>query len=160
MEVRYREEVANHSDPESCVTYREVCGEALAGETGRPAIELRNHENGMPTESTISEGHTEHGGNRKSCADPAQSETLSMSGSDLHGSWEISAAPGTGWPGGTEKVISRKAVINAAEKSDTPVVPEKPPNKGKPAEVVEERGVAKGNAKEPPARRTQSRESA
>jgi len=146
--------MANHSDPESCVTNREVWSEALAGETGRPAIELRNHENGMPTESTISEGHTKHGVNRKSCIDPAQSETLCMSGSDLRRSWEISAVPGVVWLGGTEKVIDRKSVIDAAEKSDTPVVPKKPPNKGEPAEVVEERGVAKGNAGEPPAGRT------
>jgi group II intron reverse transcriptase/maturase len=114
----------------------------------------------MPTESTISEGHTVHGDNRKSCIDPAQSETLSMSGSDLRRSWEISAVPGALLPGGTEKVIDRNSVINATEKSDTPVVPKKPPNKGKPAEVVEERGVAKGNAGEPPAGRTQSRETA
>lgn len=160
MEVRYGEEVANHSGPESCVAYREVCGEALAGETGRPAIELRNHENGMPTESTISEGHTGHGAKRKSCPDPAQSENLCMPGSDLHRSWEISVVPGVVQLGGTEKAISRKSVLNAAEKSDTPIVPKKPPNKGKPAEVVEERGVAKGNAKGSPACRTQSRENA
>ena len=149
--------MANHSDLESCVTHREVCGEALTGETGRPAIELRNHENGVPTESTISEGHTVHGDNRKSCNDPAQSETLCMSGSDLRRSWEISVVPGAVSPGGTEKVIDRKSVIDAAEKSDTPVVPKKPPNKGEPAEVVEERGVAKGNVGEAPADRTQSR---
>jgi len=83
-----------------------------------------------------------------------------MSGSDLRRSWEISAVPGVVWLGGTEKVIDRKSVIDAAEKSDTPVVPKKPPNKGEPAEVVEERGVAKGNAGEPPAGRTQSRETA
>ena len=160
MEVRYGEEVANHSGPESCVAYREVCGEALTGETGRPAIELRNHENGMPTESTISEGHTGHGAKRKSCPDPAQSENLRMPGSDLHRSWEISVVPGVVQLGGTEKAISRKSVLNAAEKSDTPIVPKKPPNKGKPAEEVEERGVAKGNAKGSPACRTQSRENA
>jgi len=152
--------MANHSDPESCVTHREVWSEALAGETGRPGIELRNHEIGMPTESTISEGNTGHGINRKSCSDPAQSETLRMSGSDLHRSWEVSAVPGVELPGGTEKVIDHKSVIDVAEKSDTPVVPKKPPNKGKPAEVVEERGVAKGNAGGPPAGRTQSRETA
>lgn len=152
--------MAIHSDPESCVTHREVCGEALTGETSRPAIELRNHEIGMPTESTISEGHTGHGANRQSWTDPAQSETLCMLGSDLHRSWEISAVPSAARLGGTEKVTDRKSVIDAVEKSDTPVVPKKPPNKGKPAEEVEERGVAKGNAEEPPACRTQSRESA
>lgn len=152
--------MAIHSGPESCVTHREVCSEALTGETSRPAIELRNHEIGMPTESTISEGHTGHGVNRKSCTDPAQSETLCMLGSDLHRSWEISAVPSAARLGGTEKVTDRNSVIDAAEKSDTPIVPKRPPNKGKPAEAVEERGVAKGNAEEPPACRTQRRESA
>ena len=41
--------MAKHLDPESCVMHREVYGEALAGETSRPAIEPRNHESGVPT---------------------------------------------------------------------------------------------------------------
>lgn len=152
--------MAIHSDPESCVIHREVDGEALTGETGRPATELRNHEIGMPTESSFTEGHTGHGVNRKSCNDPAQSETLCMSGSDLHRSWEISAVPGVSHSGGVGKVIDCNPTINAVEKSDTPIVPKKPPNKGKPAEAVEGRGVTKGNAGESPAGRTQCRETA
>ena len=152
--------MANHSDPESCVTHREVSGEALAGETGRPAIEPRNQEIGMPTELTITEGHMEYGDNRKSCSDPARSETLRMSGSDLHRSWEVSAVPGAARSGGAGKVNDHNPVIDAAEKSDTSIVPRKPPNKGEPAEVVEGRGVAEGNAGEAPAGRTQSRETA
>ena len=42
MKVRYGEEVANHSGPESCVCVREGAGEALTGETDRPGIEPRN----------------------------------------------------------------------------------------------------------------------
>ena len=150
--------MANHSDPESCVMHREVYREALTGETGRPAIEPRNNESGMPTQSQLTEGNTEHGANRKPCSDPARSETLCMSGSNLHRSWEVSAVP-VKLTGGAGKG-NRNPAINAAEKSDTPIVPEKPPNKGKPAEEVEGRGVAKGNAGEPPACRTQSREQA
>ena len=82
-----------------------------------------------------------------------------MSGSDLHGSWEVSAVPAQ-LGGGTGKVDDRTPVIHVVEKSDTPIVPGKPPNKGEPAEAVEGRGVAKGNAGETPAGRTQSRESA
>lgn len=52
---------------------------------------------------------------------------------------------------------NRNPAINATQKSDTPIVPGKPPNKGKPAEVVEERGVAKGNVEEAPADRGQNR---
>ena len=85
--------MANHSDPESCVAHREVWGEALTGDTGRPAIEPRNQEIGMLTELTITESNTVHGVNRKPCSDPARSETLSMPGSDLHRSWEIWAVP-------------------------------------------------------------------
>ncbi len=158
--------MANHSDPESCVAHREVWGEALTGETDRPAIEPRNESKSeVPTELHFSEGHTGHGDNRKSCSDLARSETLSMSGSDLHGSWEISAVPAK-LAGGTGKVEDRNPVIDVAEKSDTPIRPEKPPNKGKSrsllgrdsAEVVEERGVTEGNAGEEPTCRTQSRE--
>jgi len=79
-----------------------------------------------------------------------------MSGSLLHGTWEISSVPGgdrVGW--GRH---SRNPTIDADEKSDTPIVPGKPPNNGRsPAEVVDGRGVAKGNAGETPTHRTQSR---
>ena len=152
--------MANHSGPESCVTHREVWGEALTGETDRPAIEPRNEtESGMPTELRLPEGNTGQGDNRKPCLDPTRSETLSMSGSDLYGSWEVSAMPAK-LTGGTGKVEDRNPVVHVVEKSDTPIVPGKLPNKGQPAEVVEGRGVAKGNAFDSPAGRTQSRKSA
>ena len=149
--------MANHSGPESCVAHREVWGEALTGDTGRPAIEPRNQEIGMPTELTITEGNMGHDDNRKTCPNPARSETLRMPGSLLHGSWEISAVPDGAKSGGTGKVIDHNPVINAAEKSDTPVVPKKLLNEAGAEEAVEERGVAEGNAGEAPAGRTQSR---
>ena len=51
MKVQYWEDMANHSDPESCVARREAGIEALTGDTGRPAIEPRNHSIGVPTMS-------------------------------------------------------------------------------------------------------------
>lgn len=90
-----------------------------------------------------------------------------MLGSDLHGSWEISSVPGPQGAGGTGKAQSRNPVVHGGEKSQQPklrpVVPKKPPNNGgspsgDPAEVVEERGVAKGNASEFPTPRTPSRD--
>ncbi len=63
-------------------------------------------------------------------------------------------------PDGAGKVINRNPAVYVGEKSDTPVVSKKLPNKGKPAEAVEKRGVAKGNVSQEPARRTQSRVSA
>ncbi|MGF6222562.1 hypothetical protein AB7M26_003556 [Pseudomonas sp. F-14 TE3482] len=104
------------------------------------------------------EGNTEHGVIRQSCSDPARSETLCTSGSPLHRNWEISAVPGAQASGGAGKAKSRNPATYAAEKSDTSVVPEKPSNKGSgPAEIVEERDVAKGNTNKPPAPRTLSR---
>ena len=53
-------------------------------------------------------------------------------------------------------------MMNGRGKSDSPVVPGKPPNKaeGPAAEAVEGRGLAKGNSPERNALRTQSRASA
>lgn len=158
MKVQYGEELANHSDPESCGMHREVPIEALTGETDRPAIEPRNHNSGMPTLLSEAEGNMVHDDNRKSCTDPTRSETLCMSGSLLHGSSEISSVSGAIWPDGAGKVNDRNPAIDAGEKSDTPIVPKKPTNKGmSPAEMVEGRGVAKGNADESSASRTLSR---
>jgi len=152
--------MANQSGPESCVTHREVWGEALTGETGGPAIEPRNQEIGMPMLLSEAEGNMGHDVNRKSCSDPTRSKTLSTPGSFLHRSWEISSAPEPLGTGGTGKAKCRNPVVHAGEKSDTPVVPKKLPNKGgNPAEVVEERGVAKGNVNKNPASRTQGRNS-
>ena len=158
MKVQYWEEMANHSDPESCVAHREVWIEALTGDTGRPAIEPRNHSIGYAHGVAIPEGNTEHDVNRKTCSDPARSETLSMLGSELHGSWEISSVPEAPESGGTGKAQSHNPVAYADEKSDTFVVPKNPSNKGDdPAEMVEGRNVAKGNVNENPAPRTPSR---
>lgn len=114
----------------------------------------------MPTLLSDAEGNTEQGVNRKSCNDPARSETPGISGSFLHRSWEVSSVPVSEGAGGAGKAHRRNPAINAGEKSDTSTVLMKPPNKGvRPAEVVEGRGVAKGNANEIPASRTQSRSS-
>lgn len=64
-------------------------------------------------------------------------------------------------PDGAGKAKSREPAVYANEKSDSPVVPEKLPNNGFcPAEVMEERGLAKGNSEQLSAPRTQSRTSA
>jgi RNA-directed DNA polymerase len=63
--------------------------------------------------------------------------------------------------GGAVKANSHKAAIDAGEESDTSIVPTKSSNKGTPgpAEMMEGRDVAKGNARQAPAPRTQSRTS-
>jgi hypothetical protein len=76
----------------------------------------------------------------------------------LHRSWEISVVPGAEASGNPGKAKCHNPGITAAEKSDTPIVPKKPSNNGNfPAEMVEGRGVAKGNAEQTSAPRTQSR---
>ena len=111
----------------------------------------------MQTELAFTECNMMHGAKREPYTDPARSQTLSMLGSELHASWEISSVPEAQESGGTGKAQSHNPVAHADEKSDTPVVPRKPSNKGKPAEMVEGRGAAKGNANKPPAQRTPRR---
>src|SRR5260370_2477932 len=138
---------------------REVHVEALTGETDRPAIEPRNSSSGMPTLLSEAEGNMAHDDNRKSCADPARSETLSMSGSLSYGSSEISSVSGAIWPDRAGKVNDRNPAIDAGEKSETPILPRKLPNKGdNPAEVMEGRRVTQRNADENPPPRTQRRD--
>jgi len=60
------------------------------------------------------------------------------------------------------KSKDEKPAMNEHEKSDHPIVPAKPPNKGtgeapRPAEAVEGRGWAKGNPSQGDTSRTQSR---
>jgi len=89
--------MANQSDPESCVRYREVSREALTGETSGPAIEPRNQDSGVPMLLSEAEGNTGHGVCRLSWPDPARSETLRTLGSSMHGNWEVSSVPGLTW---------------------------------------------------------------
>jgi len=160
MKVQYGKDVANHSGPESCGDAREGVAEALAGETGGSAIEPRNPKFGTPTPLSDAEGNMNQGDRRESWDSPARSETLHTPGSFLHRSWEISAVPGETTPGGSGKAKCHTPDPPAVEKSDALILPGKPSNKGEqPAEMVEERSVAKGNAEQAPAPRTQSRNS-
>jgi len=126
----------------------------------------------MPMPSVLAEGNIQQGVTRESCCDPARSETLSMSGSHLHRSWEVSSVPDGVVSGGAEKGNRNPAFYAGGESvargADAPIVPEKLPNKGQAsllfeegfAEAMEGRGAAKGNAEESPAGRTPSRETA
>jgi RNA-directed DNA polymerase len=160
MKVQYGKDLASHSGPESCGGAREGAAEALTGETGGSAIEPRNQEIGTPTQLSDAEGNTGQGDQCESWDGPARSKTLHTPGSFLHRSWEISAAPGGTTPGNSGKAKRRKPEPQTVEKSDALIVPGKPSNKGvEPAEMVEGRSAAKGNAEQVPASRTQSRSS-
>jgi len=76
-----------------------------------------------------------------------------MSGSCLRRSWEVSSVSDGAMSDGAGKGY-RNPAIYAVEKSDTPIVSKKPPNKDRPAEEVEKRGVAKGSVVEFPTCRT------
>ena len=107
------------------------------------------------------ESNMRHDDNRKPWISPSRSETLSMPGSYLSRSWEVSAVPDGTMSGGTGKG-NRNPVVYAGEKSDIPIVPTKSPNNGCccTAEAMEGRGIATGKAFDAPACRTQSRVSA
>ena len=160
MKVQYGKEVANHSGPESCGGAREGAAEALTGETGGSAIEPRNQESGTPTPLCDAEGNTNQGDHCEPWGGPARSETLHTPGSFLYRSWEISAVPGATTLGNSGKAECHTPEQPTVEKSDAFILPGKPSNKGdNPAEMVEGRNAAKGNAERVPAPRTQSRTS-
>src|SRR3954452_3476361 len=160
MKVQQGQDPANHSGPESCGGAREGAAEALTGETGGSAIEPRNPNSGTPTQLSDAEGNMNQGDRWESWSSPARSETLHTPGSFLHRSCEISAEPGATTPGISGKAKSHTPGQPSVEKSDALVVPGKPSNKGnQPAEMVEGRSAAKGNAEQTPASRTQSRTS-
>jgi group II intron reverse transcriptase/maturase len=160
MKVQHGKDVASHPDPESCGGACEGVAEALTGETGGSAIEPRNQKSGTPTPLSDAEGKTEQGDKCESWDGPARSETLHTPGSFLHRSWEISVAPDATTSGNSGKAKCRTPEKPTAEKSDAFVLPGKPLNKGaNPAETVEGRSAAKGNAEQIPAPRTQSRNS-
>ncbi len=160
MKVQRGKVVASHSGPESCGGAREGAAEALTGETGGSAIEPRNPDFGTPTQLSDAEGNMDQSDRCEFWDGPARSQTLHTPGSFLHGSWEISAVPDGPTPGNAGKAKGRTPAPSAAEKSDVLIVPGKPSNKGvQPAEMVEGRSAAKGNAEQAPVSRTQSRTS-
>ena len=93
---------------------------------------------------------------------PRSRWTLSMHGHSMHGNREIPELPTEkGFAGRSEKAIGRTSDMYGSGKSDRPIVPKKPANKGgvaaSPAEQVEGRGLTKGNTPQTAALRTQGR---
>ncbi len=160
MKVQHGKDPANHSGPESCGDAREGVAEALTGETGGSAIEPRNPKSGTPTQLSDAEGKMNQGDSCESWGSSARPATLHTPGSFLHRSWEISAVPDATTPGDSGKAQCHTPEPRAVEKSDALILPGKPSNKGnQPAERVEGRSAAKGNAEQASASRTQSRTS-
>ncbi len=130
----------------------------------RRGIELRNHGFGASTLYSYGEDNTVRSV-RRGAYRPTESETLCMRRSSMCGSRES--------PGVTEWVLSSVWLGKvrdhnpscASGQSDRPIVPRKPSNKGsqpvktgrRPAEMVEGRGLTKGNSVESSTHRTQRR---
>lgn len=90
MKEPYGEEVATHTDPESCVTAREGRREALTGECAGWAIEPRNSgRTGAPTLFRNAEGNTGGIAIARCSRAPRGPENPSTYGRTLHGNREI-----------------------------------------------------------------------
>ncbi len=160
MKEPYIEGPATHDGPESCAGTREGVGEALTGEDAGRVLSRESRQSRTPTLLSEAEGTTPPGamaslgvvlrGRRPlACADAPCARTGRSS----------ARPPEDGKAGRTGKADGRTPVMDGQGKSDRPVVPTNPPNKASStaAEVVEGRGLAKGNAGEQNTSRTQSR---
>ena len=95
MKESYREGTANHSDPESCVRRRKKPGEALTGaQAGWVWSSEKRFVRGADAVKPCGRQHRvgRHG---KSCSDPAESQTPSMSGNSMHENRETPSLPST-----------------------------------------------------------------
>ncbi len=131
----------------------------------RRGIELRNHGFGASTLYSYGEDNTVRSVKRGAYR-PTESETLCMCGSSMRGNRESPEAtervPNSVRLG---KVRDQNPSMYVTGQSDRPIVPWKPSNKGcqpgetghRPAEMVEGRGLTKGNSVESSTHRTQSR---
>ena len=158
MKESYIEGPASHDGPESCAGVREGEGGALTGEhtggvlsretrcdQGADAVVL----SGRPHESVQQGEHA---------IDPARSETSGTCENSMRENREIPCLPlGNDPEGRVGKVEDHNPAMHGHGKSDSPILPMKPPNKtGSPvAEVVEGRGLTKENMGQQNTSRTQ-----
>lgn len=105
MRESYREGLADHFGPESCVdSSRKAASEALAGESAGQPLSCEITRFWVPTLLSEAEGHIEQDGPSESSSNPAQSKTLCMRGNSTRGNREIPGMPvGDGPPGRSEK---------------------------------------------------------
>lgn len=163
MEVRYGEGRATRAGPESCVGAGNCAREALVGECAGWVL---SRESWLVRDADAvrwAEGNTVGVVRRETFTGPARSETPSMHRNTSSENREI---PRPLWC-----AVARRArrepsggtpMMDGRGKSDSPIVPGKPPNKAleRAAEVVEGRGLTKGNPPRRNASRTQSRSDA
>ena len=160
MKESYIEGLASHDGPESCADLRKGVGEALTGvHAGR--VSSRENTCNQGADAVVLSGR-QNASRREGeqAGDPARSETSCMRGNSMHENREIPYLPLVDGSGGRAgKVSDRNPATHGHGKSDSPILPVKPPNKaGLPAaEAVEGRGLTKENALKPNTLRTQCR---
>jgi RNA-directed DNA polymerase len=162
MKESYTEGPASHGDPESCAGIRENAGEALTGAYMGGVLSRENRRNQGIDDVVLCGRQRASAQNGESTSNPARSETSSTCRNPMRENREIPFLPFEGISEGRAgKVNDRNPAMHGHGKSDNPIVPAKPPNKGErpAAEVVEGRGLTKENASQQNTCRTQGWES-
>lgn len=157
MKESHRQDLANQSDPESCVDGRKAGGEALTGATTGQPLNCEIRSSGMPTLLHKAEGHMEQGVIGEPCSNPSQSKTLSMWGNSQPGNREVPVSSVGGAADRSGKGTPLKPDMDDIGKSDGGVVPTKWPNNDRrSAEVMEGRPSTEGNSTQQATSPTQS----
>jgi hypothetical protein len=147
MKEPYKEGVANHLDPESCVGVRKDAGEALTGAPAGQPLSSEIYCSSVPTAYLCGEGNMRDDVTREPPLDAAESKTLCMHENSLR---ENREAPSTSLPmaaGTGRRSHKRTSDVYVPGESDSSIVPAKRANKAdsSAAESVEGRGLTKGN---------------
>ena len=164
MQEPYGEGVANHPGPESCGVAREGEAEALTGGSAGELLSREITTSMVPTPLGEAEGNP-HGRASASVQGTGRGRrTAACTDTPGAGTGRSHGSPGAvDTPERDAKASGRTASMAGRGKSDSSVLPEKRSNKAdRPArtaaEVVEGRGLAKGNPDEQNTPRTQSRD--
>lgn len=156
--------VASHPGPESCGVTREGGAEALTGENAGELLSREITTSMVPTPLGEAEGNTRGDANASAQGTGRGRRTSACTDTPCAGTGRSHVYPGEDDdPERDEKAIGRTASMHGRGKSDNLVVPRKRSNKAtgpgpSAAEIVEGRGLAKGNSDEQNTHRTQSRE--
>jgi RNA-directed DNA polymerase len=151
---------ASQDGPESCAGSREAVRKALTGVHMGGVLSRENRCNQGADDVVLFGRQYADGRNGEQISNPARSETSSTCGNSMRENREIPCPPpGDGTGGRAGKVDDRNPAMHGDGKSDSPILPTKPPNKAghAVAEVVEGRGLTKENTDQQNTSRTQCR---